>query len=238
MGRVVKRIAEGVKNAWNRLPLLGRRVPEQTSAAFRIQSNRFLSKLEGTLGFQKICQANGISFETAAFYHPTQPFSLKPFIGADRILVRTEGDRREFILKDKDPNAQSAIERTIKEFTMFEPFIVQCVGLREDIQRYGAIVVQRNEKGFTITVWNHRYTKPNKSEEDVFLQKLQIIRRLRVGQEMMIRPRDLWWVEQQFGNPNVGTMLEQLARRNEFTQAKFVQYAGKKPCFYDMSGTN
>ncbi|MCH7902653.1 hypothetical protein IIC68_02785, partial [archaeon] len=112
------------------LPSLVRRLIGRKRRHIKIEK---LGKLDGCMMFQSMCERHGVLFEKATEYSLFRDFKILKHRHAKRILVRTEDSRKEYVTDGVTKGRLEDISAEIRRFVHDKRFIVQEVGLREDI---------------------------------------------------------------------------------------------------------
>jgi len=202
----------------------------------------WLGKVEGAARLQKICAAFGIPFEPIRVYRAGGRVKGRDLAGADRIILRLPRERREFITKNASPESLDVIANKIEHIA--EPkdeFLVQKAGLRDSIESYGAVRIDKLTKTFVYYTENSyekaHHNLPSKSRADAFFATdgKQTTLKLQKGK---LDPNARKLIDEKIGSLHAHEMVEHLSKQVEKGKTatlRFVRYRGKAPCFYDMS---
>lgn len=202
------------------------------------------SKIPGTLELQKICNAFGIPFEQAKLYKASSIINVGEFADARRIIVRTSGYRKEFIMKPLTKAHMANIAESIQGFISKPPgpFIVQKVGLRKAIKGHGGIILTRLGQGAGEVVYReeaYKTTMPSDTDVfDIFLANTKIKNRIILEKGKFSR-KDAQFINSKISNRKAYKMIEYLLNRLKLgyigrAEIRFVRYEGNKFYFYDM----
>jgi len=214
------------------------RTPNRVRNLLPVRHFGKMEKIRGTIELQKICQTFSIPFEPIKVYGRNSKFLLSDIEGADRILFRTESNRMERVVKGA-PERLNRIAEHIKHAISISgksKFIVQKVGLRRNIERFGTINI--NSK--MIQYFEERHNAAYEKIQPAFLlggiwggtPQFEF-----KGNELNLGAGKL--INKKLGNRNASEMLKYLQNRigRDYTaRLRFVKYRGKKQCFfYDMT---
>jgi hypothetical protein len=119
---------------------------------------RFQGKIASTLEFQKLCDQFDLPFERAILFKKVSRFNARKFVGVKRIMVRLEDERKEFVIEHASPEQLDAITAEIKEYIHAHnnaAFLVQSLGLREELKSVGEIRLISSTEPFRKYVLEH-----------------------------------------------------------------------------------
>lgn len=197
------------------------------------------NKLSMVLELQRICSLFKVRFEQARLFETNHDFRISDFKGAERLLVRTALSRRGYTVKSVSEDDLKKVEAEIKKFTAQQKFLVQNVGLREDIESHGSILIQNlGESEFEIQFSETAYNKPvhEKGDDDAFLPDLNSYTTLK-GKTHRFGRKEKNFINQKLQNHRMHLLLEHILGRlepNGFRFINFVRYKKKGPYFYSM----
>jgi len=206
----------------------------------------YLKKIDGALELQKICKSFGIAFEPAIdIGQSVKGLRVRDLANAKRIIVRGPTERREFVVENLPKDKLAEVIRQIGLFISGHQgkFIVQKVGLREEVKSSGRVSLRRwlHEGQIKYQVWFDEvpYDKQQKTASDVFLLtgKNQLDAKYLTLEEGKFDGKRAKVINNKIGNQRASKMFEYLLSRlkdNTEANLKFVRYGGSELKFYSM----
>lgn len=204
-----------------------------------------LQKIDGTIKLQRICRAYSVPFEPIKVYKYGEKPLAGDIRGADRIIVRVPSTRWEYTTKNASTERLEEIAADIAHRTGLPrewKFIIQKVGLRENIESYGTIILH-NQNDLNDTYYETPYKtdkSQKKSDGDFFVAHALIQpEHILKFDGNFLSQNSKKFVDENIGSQNAHEMMEYLKnkiKRGKYIILRFVKYEGEKKCFfYDMT---
>lgn len=205
-------------------------------------------KTQAVMQLQELCKSFRVPFEPAKLYQSYKEFSLRDFSKGQRILVRTEHKNSSFTVPSDQKKSAEVSEQVRKFVEGKGPFLVQRVGPKENIDKFGAITIAfisssrsfesksqtSSPPTFFVTYGEQVYAEKNWLEPGAFLVKPENY--FESKNPKLSKPARTF-LRAQFGGNNVLRMLDYLMTTiplDNSVNLRFVKYKGQKHCFYDM----
>ncbi|MFH1391447.1 MAG: hypothetical protein ABIH20_04010 [Candidatus Diapherotrites archaeon] len=207
---------------------------------------RVYGKIDGAIALQEICRRTNVPFDQFRVYEPREPVDIGWIKGAERILVRSKDDRKEYVLAGKNSREINEVLRSIRRGNNSQRIIIQKVGLREHISSYGQIKIEVNPITGQIRISYGEKTQSPASikNKGVFVAPVKkslssMASKLGKGEKLQINDM--------LGHPNAAEMIREVAheicRDGKVARVRYVRYLprgnkGSEPYFYDLISIN
>lgn len=200
------------------------------------EKTKYWRKIDGALLLQKTCKKFDVRFEPVKCFNKTIVRS-SDLVGSNRVIARTDHSRRDFVTKRASNQRLKKIAQGINYFTDGKRFILQKVGLKQSIQSYGTILVYGVHRGNSrIHISDEKEYIHRTGGNIIFLAPGGTTYKTRKGR---IQQDSANAINKTFGNQNISGMAEYIAQNigDGMARLRYVRYKGRKPCFYDMTGS-